>query len=110
MGGGADSFNILTPGASGCALYRDYYEVRGRGAGIGLKRDEMLQIDGSSAGIKRCKKFGVNKLLSAYKKYLMKVKVYFLPIWGEFSFDVIYFSFGSVIIFRFAHNLFAAHV
>ena len=82
MAGGADSFNILTPGASGCALYKEYYEVRGRGAGIGLKRDEMLQIDGSSAGIKRCKKFGVNKLLSAYKEIFDEGKGVFFANMG----------------------------
>ncbi len=34
---------------------------------IGLKADEILPIDGSSAEIKDCDTFGVNKLLSAYK-------------------------------------------
>ena len=67
MAGGADSFNILTPGPSGCSLYNEYYEARGRGAGIGLGSDDILPIDGSSAGISGCDTLGVNKLLSAYK-------------------------------------------
>ena len=67
--GGADSFNILTPGPSDCVeLYEAYKAARGTGNSfIGLKPDEILPIDGSSAEIRDCKTFGVNKLLSAYK-------------------------------------------
>jgi uncharacterized protein (DUF1501 family) len=69
LAGGADSFNILTPGASDCvALYQEYMEARGEGhSNIGLKADEILPIDGSSAGIRGCNTLGVNKLMSAYK-------------------------------------------
>ena len=34
---------------------------------IGLKADEILPIDGSSAGIIECDTLGIHKLLSAYK-------------------------------------------
>jgi len=68
LAGGVDSFNILTPGPSNCALYHEYMEARGTGkSNIGLKADEILPIDGSSAEISQCDTFGVNKLLSAYK-------------------------------------------
>ena len=67
LAGGADSFNILTPGASDCNLYDGYWEARGRGAGIGLSTDEILDIDAWSAGISGCSSLGVNKLLPAYK-------------------------------------------
>jgi len=43
-------------------------EARGMGeSNVGLKIDEILPIDGSSAGISQCDTLGVNKLLSAYK-------------------------------------------
>jgi len=43
-------------------------DARGMGASnVGLKIDEILPIDGSSAGISQCDTLGVNKLLSAYK-------------------------------------------
>ena len=34
---------------------------------IGLKRDEILPINGSSARISQCDTMGVNQLLSAYQ-------------------------------------------
>ena len=34
---------------------------------IGLRRDEILPINGSSAGISQCDTLGVNQLLSAYQ-------------------------------------------
>ena len=68
LSGGVDSFNILTPGPSNCSLYKEYMEARGYGqSNVGLKTDEILPIDGSSAGISQCDTLGVNKLLSAYK-------------------------------------------
>ena len=82
MAGGADSFNILTPGASGCSLYNEYYEARGKGAGIGLTSDDILPINGSSAGISGCGTFGVHKLLSAYKDIFDEGKGIFLANMG----------------------------
>ena len=82
MAGGADSFNILTPGASGCSLYNEYYEARGKGSGIGLTSDDILPINGSSAGISECGTFGVNKLLSAYKGIFDEGKGIFLANMG----------------------------
>jgi uncharacterized protein (DUF1501 family) len=68
LAGGVDSFNILTPGPSNCTLYNEYMDARGMGnSNIGLKPEEILPIDGSSAGISQCNTLGVNKLLSAYK-------------------------------------------
>lgn len=67
LAGGADSFNILTPGASGCSLYNEYWIARGRGAGIGLSEDKINNIDGSSAGIDGCGTLGVTSLLPAYR-------------------------------------------
>ena len=67
--GGADSFNVLTPHPDGgCYLYHDYYAARGGGRGIGLTADEMLPIDGSSAGISGCSTMGVHKAMSVYKE------------------------------------------
>jgi hypothetical protein len=66
--GGADSFNILTPHPDGgCYLYDDYYTARGGVKGIGLTLDDMVPIDGSSAGIAGCTKMGVHKKMSVYK-------------------------------------------
>ncbi len=68
LAGGVDSFNILTPGPSNCALYNEYMDARGKGSSnIGLKAEEILPIDGSSARLSQCSTLGVNKLLSAYK-------------------------------------------
>jgi len=66
--GGIDSFNVLTPHSNGgCYLYDDYFEARGGDVGVGLTLDEILPIDGSSAGINGCKTFGVNSLLPSLK-------------------------------------------
>lgn len=67
LAGGADSFNILTPGASGgcSSLYNEYWEARGRGAGIGLTSSEIDDI--WITGMDGCEKLGVSKHLSAYK-------------------------------------------
>lgn len=73
-----DSFNILTPHSNGkkCALYDEYFEARGAQpdtvdehirVGIGLKKSDMLAIDGTSQKIENCDLFGVNKMLEAYK-------------------------------------------
>ena len=67
LSGGVDSFNVLVPGSSDCTLYDEYFEARGRGAGIGLTRDKILNIDASSAGIDGCGTLGLNSLLPAYK-------------------------------------------
>ena len=82
LSGGADSFNILTPGTSDCPLYDEYFEARGKGAGIGLTSDDILPINGSSAGISECGTFGVNKLLSAYKGIFDEGKGIFLANMG----------------------------
>ena len=82
MAGGADSFNILTPGPTYCTLYDDYYKVRGKGTGIGLTKDEILPIDGSSAGIRGCSVLGVNKHLSAYKDIFEEGKGLFFANMG----------------------------
>ena len=69
LGGGLDSFNLLTPGSTGCnSLYNSYYHARGGDDGVGLLAEDMLTIDGTSAGIDGCSTFGVNKLMSAYKE------------------------------------------
>ena len=67
--GGADTFNFLTPHDNGgsCTLYDDYFEARGGARGIGLRMDQMLPIDGSTAGISGCDTFGVNNMLTAFK-------------------------------------------
>ena len=67
LSGGVDSFNILTPGATFCPLYNEYFEARGGAAGIGLMKDEVLPIDGASAMIFECDTLGVNKNLTAFK-------------------------------------------
>ena len=78
-----DSFNLLTPGSSGCdSLYNSYYQARGGGDGVGLTADEMLSIDGSSAGIDGCNTFGVNKLMSSYKEIFDEGKGIFLANMG----------------------------
>ena len=66
--GGADSFNFLTPHPDGgCDLYDDYYAARGGVKGVGLTLDDMLPIDGSSAGIPGCATMGVHNKLPIYK-------------------------------------------
>ena len=63
-------------------------EARGTGSStIGLKVDEILPIDGSSARLSQCTELGVNKLLSAYKN-----------IFDEGS-GVFFANMGCVIIF-----------
>ena len=63
------SYNLLAPhNDGGCYLYDDYYQARGGTAGVGMTIDDMLKIDGSSAGIEGCSTFGVNKLMSSYKE------------------------------------------
>jgi hypothetical protein len=64
----SDSFNILAPGPEDCLLYDEYSKARGVGkSSIGLKRDEMLPINGTSARISQCETLGVNQLLPAYQ-------------------------------------------
>jgi hypothetical protein len=83
LGGGVDSFNILAPHSNGdCSLYDNYFEARGGSEGIGLKVEELLTIDGSSAGIEGCNTFGVNKLMSAYKEIYDEGKGIFLANMG----------------------------
>lgn len=67
--GGLDSFNFLTPHRNGgaCALYSNYFEARGGANGIGLSMNQILPIDGSSAGISGCNTFGINNMLPALK-------------------------------------------
>ncbi len=66
--GGIDSFNVLTPhNNGGCYLYDDYFQARGGDEGVGLTLDEILPIDGTSAGIDGCVTFGVNSLLPSLK-------------------------------------------
>lgn len=68
LSGGLDSFNLLTPhNESGCYLYDNYFSLRGGSMGVGLAIEDLLPIDGTSAGIDGCDTFGVNKLMSAYK-------------------------------------------
>ena len=68
LAGGVDSFNILTPGPEDCLLYEEYSKARGVGKSfIGLKRDEMLPINGTSARISQCNTLGVNQHLPAYQ-------------------------------------------
>ena len=83
--GGADSFNMLTPHRNGgsCDLYRDYYEARGGRNGIGLKMDQILPIDGSTAGISGCDKFGVNSMLPAFKEIFDQGKGIWLANMGH---------------------------
>jgi hypothetical protein len=83
LSGGVDSFNILTPGASNCPLYGEYLAARGGAAGIGLKRDEILPIDGSSARIPECDTLGVNKNLTAYKDIFDEGKGIFFANMGS---------------------------
>ena len=84
LAGGVDSFNILTPhDDSGCYLYDEYFEARGGRLGIGLKMDEILPIDGSSAKINGCNKMGVNKLLPAYKEIYEEGKGIFFANMGR---------------------------
>lgn len=83
LDGGLDSFNLLTPGSTGCnSLYNSYYQARGGDDGVGLTAEEMLNIDGSSAGIDGCNTFGVNKLMSAYKVIFDEGKGIFLANMG----------------------------
>jgi uncharacterized protein (DUF1501 family) len=83
LGGGLDSFNLLTPGSQGCtSLYNSYFQARGGKEGVGLTADDMLTIDGSSAGINGCSTFGVNKLMSAYKQIFDEGKGIFLANMG----------------------------
>lgn len=83
LGGGVDSFNILAPHSNGdCSLYDNYFEARGGSEGVGLKVEELLTIDASSAGIEGCNTFGVNKLLSAYKDIYDEGKGIFLANMG----------------------------
>ena len=82
--GGIDSFNILTPHSEGgCYLYDDYFEARGGDEGIGLTIDELLTIDGSSAGIDGCNTFGVNSMLPAFKNIYDEGKGIFLANMGH---------------------------
>ena len=83
LSGGLDSFNLLTPhNDSGCYLYDNYYTARGGSEGVGLTIDEILPIDGTSAGIEGCNTFGVNKLMSAYKEIYDEGKGIFLANMG----------------------------
>lgn len=83
LGGGLDSFNLLTPHSNGgCALYDNYFQARGGIDGVGLTIDDMVTIDGSSAGINGCNTFGVNKLMSAYKEIYDEGKGIFLANMG----------------------------
>ena len=83
LNGGLDSFNLLTPhNDSGCYLYDNYLQARGGSDGVGLAIDKILPIDGTSAGIDGCKKFGVNKLMSAYKEIYDEGKGIFLANMG----------------------------
>lgn len=83
LAGGADSFNILTPGSTDCtSLYDEYWEARGRGGGIGLKSDQIFDIDGSSAEISGCSNLGVTTLLPAYKDIFNEGKGVFFANMG----------------------------
>ena len=69
LAGGVDSFNILTPGPEDCLLYEEYSKARGVGKSfIGLRRDEILPINGTSARISQCNTLGVNQHLPAYQR------------------------------------------
>jgi hypothetical protein len=83
--GGADTFNILTPHDNGgaCFLYNDYFEARGGASGIGLSMDEILPINGSSAGISGCDTFGVNRMLPAMKSIYDEAKGLFFANVGH---------------------------
>ena len=83
--GGLDSFNVLTPHDNGgmCYLYDDYFTARGGSAGIGLTMDEILPIDGRSAGITGCITFGVNNLLPAFRDIYNEGKGIFLANMGH---------------------------
>ena len=84
LSGGADSFNILTPhNDSGCYLYDEYLRERGGHNGIGLTLEEILPINGKSAGIVGCNTFGVNKLISVYKEIYDEGKGIFLANMGH---------------------------
>eukprot|EP00804_Cyclotella_cryptica_P005395 CCRYP_017085-RA/>CCRYP_017085-RA protein AED:0.06 eAED:0.06 QI:162/1/1/1/1/0.96/28/3961/2317 len=83
LSGGLDSYNLLTPhNDSGCYLYDNYFQARGGPGGVGLTIDEILPIDGTSAGIDGCQTFGVNKLMSAYKEIYDEGKGIFLANMG----------------------------
>ena len=59
----------MTPGPEDCMLYEEYSKARD-GVGrsfFGLKRDEILPINGTSARISQCNTLGVNHLLPAYQ-------------------------------------------
>jgi uncharacterized protein (DUF1501 family) len=82
--GGADTFNFLTPhNEGGCYLYDDYFEARGGRNGIGLRIDQILAINGTSAGIVGCRTFGVNNLLPAFKDIYDQGKGIFLANMGH---------------------------
>lgn len=82
--GGIDSFNILTPHSDGgCTLYDEYYRARGGEAGIGLTLDNILPIDGTSAGIAGCNTFGVNSLFPALKDIYDEGKGMFMANMGH---------------------------
>jgi uncharacterized protein (DUF1501 family) len=98
IAGGIDSFNILAPHSdSGCYLYDDYYSARGGVDGIGLTPDDMLTIDGSSAGIEGCPTFGVNKLMSSYKEIFDEGKGIFLANMGVSILTSTCYSSGNVL-------------
>lgn len=83
LGGGIDSFNILTPhNDSGCYLYDDYFQARGGSTGVGIQIDDLETIDGSSAGIDGCSTFGVNRLLKSYQEIYNEGKGIFLANMG----------------------------
>ena len=83
--GGLDSFNVLTPHKNGgsCSLYDDYFEARGGAGGIGLRMNQILPIDGSTAGISGCSTFGVNSMLTAFKEIFDEGKGVFLANMGH---------------------------
>ena len=84
LGGGLDSFNLLTPHSDGgCSLYNNYFQARGGTDGVGLTSEDLLPIDGSSAGISGCNTFGVNKLIPAYKEIFDEGKGIFLANMGH---------------------------
>lgn len=87
------SFNLLAPHSDGgCYLYDDYYQARGGAAGVGLTIDDMLTIDGSSAGIEGCSTFGINKLMSSYKEIYDEGKGIFLANMGVRSYAMYVFD------------------
>jgi hypothetical protein len=83
--GGLDSFNVLTPHKNGgsCSLFDDYFEARGGTFGIGLRMDQILPIDGSSAGISGCELFGVNSMLTSFQEIYDEGKGLFLANMGH---------------------------